>query len=115
MDNQTLEIKVALQIQKPANAVFEAIVDPEKMSKYFISESSGRMIEGERVRWRFPEFEEEFTIRIGKMEPHRYISYYWMIDDEELLVEITLAQVDGGATLVTVTEKSMDNDEGGIR
>ena len=38
-----------------------------------------------------------------------------MIDDEELRVEITLAQVDGGVTLVTVTEKSMDNDEGGIR
>ena len=43
LKNQTLEIKVALQILKPVNTVFEAIVDPEKMSNYFISESSGRM------------------------------------------------------------------------
>jgi uncharacterized protein YndB with AHSA1/START domain len=32
MENQTLDIKTALQIQKPVNEVFEAIVDPDKMS-----------------------------------------------------------------------------------
>jgi len=115
MKNQTLEIKVALQIQKPVNTVFEAIVDPEKMSHYFISESSGRMIEGKQVRWMFPEFDEEVTIRVGKIEHDRYISYYWMIDCEELLVEMTLTPIDGDATVVTITEKSMDNDEEGIK
>lgn len=115
MKNQTLEIKVALQIQKPVNTVFESIVDPEQMSNYFISESSGRMIEGEQVRWMFPEFEEEFLIRVGKIERDRYVSYNWMIDCEELLVEMTLTPVDGEATIVTITEKSMDNDEEGIK
>lgn len=33
---QTLEIKAALQIQKPAHEVFQAIIDPAKMSNYFI-------------------------------------------------------------------------------
>lgn len=115
MDNLTLEIKVALQILKPVDAVFEAIVDPEKMSNYFISESTGRMVEGERLRWRFPEFEEDFAIRVGEIERDRYVSYYWFIDGEELLVEITLAPVDGGATVVTITERSMENDERGIK
>jgi len=59
---KTLEIKVALQILKPVNTVFEAIIDPEEMSNYFISKSSGRMIEGEQVWWKFPEFEVEFPI-----------------------------------------------------
>ena len=31
MENNTLEIKAALQIAKPVNEVFEAIVDPGKM------------------------------------------------------------------------------------
>ncbi len=115
MSKKTLEIKVALQILKPARTVFEAIIDPEKMSNYFISKSSGRMIEGKQVRWKFPEFEEEFPIRVGKIEQDRYISYHWEVDGEELLVEMTLTPTDGGATVVTITEKSMKNDEAGIQ
>lgn len=115
MKKQTLEIKVALQILKPVNIVFEAIIDPVKMSNYFISKSSGRMIEGKEVRWSFPEFEEEFPIRVGKIEQDKYISYYWEIDGEELLVEMVLTPIDGKATIVTITEKGMDNDEAGIR
>ena len=55
MKNPTLEIKVALQIIKPVNEVFEAIVDPTKMSNYFISKSSGKMEEGKRITWKFSE------------------------------------------------------------
>ena len=115
MVEKTLEIKVALQILKPVNTVFEAIIDPEEMSNYFISKSSGRMIEGEQVWWKFPEFEEEFPISVGKIEQDRYISYRWEVDGEELLVEMTLTPVEGDATVVTITEKSMDNDEAGIQ
>ena len=115
MGEKTLEIKVALQILKPANTVFEAIIDPEEMSNYFISKSSGRMIEEEQVWWKFPEFEEEFPISVGKIEQDRYISYRWEVDGEELLVEMTLTPVEGDATVVTITEKSMDNDEAGIQ
>jgi len=35
-----LIIKTALQIQKPIEDVFTAIVNPEKMTRYFISKSS---------------------------------------------------------------------------
>ena len=54
MEKQKLEVKAAIQISKPAGEVFEAIVDPVKMSNYFISESSGRMEEGKKLIWRFP-------------------------------------------------------------
>ena len=57
MEDKTLEVKAALQIQKPADEVFEAIVNPDKMSNYFISESTGRMEEGKNLIWRFPEFD----------------------------------------------------------
>jgi uncharacterized protein YndB with AHSA1/START domain len=53
MGNETLEIKVAIQIIKPVSEVFEAIVDPVKMSNYFISNGSGRMEEGKDLSWQF--------------------------------------------------------------
>ena len=115
MKKQALEVKVALQILKPVNTVFEAIIDPAEMSNYFISKSSGRMIEGKELRWSFPEFEEEFPIRVRKIEQDEYISYYWDTDGKELLVEMLFTPVDGKATIVTITERGMDNDEAGIQ
>ena len=115
MENQTLEIKAALQILKPPHEVFEAIVNPVKMANYFISKGSGRMEEGATIQWKFPEFDMEFPIVVGKIEKEKYISYYWDIDSEKLLVEMNLTPADGNATIVTVTEKSMKNDEAGIK
>jgi uncharacterized protein YndB with AHSA1/START domain len=114
MENQILEIKAALQIQKPSGEVFEAIVDPSKMSNYFISKGSGRMIEGMQVMWKFPEFDDEFPVRVGQIEKDKYISFYWDSDGLELFVEMTLAPRGNSSTLVTVTEKSRNNDEAGI-
>jgi uncharacterized protein YndB with AHSA1/START domain len=110
-----LEIKAAIQILKPANEVFEAIVDPIKMSNYFISNSSGRLEEGKTLMWRFPEFDMEFPVRAGKIDKDKYISYYWEVDGTELLVEMTLKPRNKNATLITITEKSRENNEAGIK
>ena len=115
MKENILTIKAALQIQKPVNEVFEAIVDPLKMSNYFLSEGSGRMETGKQILWRFPEFEMEFPVKIGRIEKDSYISYTWEVDCKELLVEMTLASKGGSDTLVTITEGSMSNDEDGIK
>ncbi len=63
----------------------------------------------------FPEFEEEFPINVGKITEDSYISYSWEIDGEDLLVEMTLTPTDDDATIVTITEKSRNNDEAGIK
>jgi uncharacterized protein YndB with AHSA1/START domain len=115
MKNELLEIKTAIQILKSVNDVFEAIVNPSKMSNYFISKSTGRMEEGRQLKWQFPEFEMEFPIKVGKIEKDKYISFYWDLDGIELLVEITLTSIDNTATIVTITEKSRKNDEAGIK
>jgi len=115
MKTQTLEIKAAIQILKSARAVFDAIVDPKKMSNYFISQSSGKMAEGKTIIWQFPEFEMEFPIRVGKIEKDKFISYYWDIDSIGHLVEMTLTPVGSNSTVVTITEKGRKNDEAGIK
>jgi uncharacterized protein YndB with AHSA1/START domain len=115
MDPKTLEIKTALQISKPADEIFDAIIDPEKMSNYFISKGSAKMEQGKQILWRFPEFDLEFPIRVDKIEQDKYISFYWEMDGIDLLAEIFLTPRAGDATLVTVTEKSRKNDEAGIK
>lgn len=115
MDTNKLEIKCAMQIQKPIHEVFEAIVNKDKMSNYFISESTGNLEEGKELIWKFPEFDMEFPIRVGKIIKDSYISYYWHMDTIELLVEMNLTPKENNSTLVTITEKSRINDEAGLK
>lgn len=104
-----------MQIQKPIHEVFEAIVNPEKMTNYFISESTGKMEEGKNLIWKFPEFDFECPVRVSKIEKDQYISYYWENSGKELLVEITLAESLNGSTLVSISEKEMENNEDGLK
>jgi uncharacterized protein YndB with AHSA1/START domain len=115
MEKLTLEIKAALQMLKPVDVVFDAIIDPVKMSNYFISKSSGKMEDGKKIMWRFPEFDMDFPVRVGKIEKNKYISFYWDVDGIELLTEISLTSRAGNSTLVNITEKSRKNDEAGIK
>lgn len=75
------------------------------------------MEEGKELMWRFPEFDMEFPVHIEKVEKDSYVSFYWDSEagDKQLLVEIALEPRGEDATLVTVTEKSMENNEAGIK
>src|SRR3982751_3390718 len=102
---QQLEIKASLKILKPIDEVFEAVVDPEKMSGYFISMSTGRLQTGATVTWQFPEFDMQIPIRVKKVDSPGYISFYWSdMEGSETLVEITLKTSEDKSTFVTVNE-----------
>lgn len=110
-----LEIETALQILKPKAEVFEAIVDPGKMSNYFISESTGRMEAGKEVEWKFPEFDARFPVKVLEVKPDDYIAYEWEGAKGNMLkVKINLEDLSGN-TLVKIKEGTMENDEEGIK
>ena len=115
MKTNTLEVKAAIQISKPVNEVFEAIFDPLQMTNYFISKASGPMEENKKIIWRFPEFDMDVPVRVGKIEKNKFITFYWDNDGVELLTEMTLTPKTNNSTLVSITEKSMENDEDGIK
>lgn len=108
MDNQEMTIKATIQVSKSPSEVFEAIVDPAKMSNYFIAEGSARMQSGSEVIWKFPEFEDRIPVRVKETIPDKYLSYTWDNPATEQLVEINLATASkGSGTVVTVTEKTV--------
>ena len=111
-----LEIKAALQIAKPIDEVFDAIIDPHKMSNYFISESTGRMEEGKILTWKFPEFDMKFPVEVKKIERPHLIQFEWEGQPEHMLqVDIKLEEKAPEKTLAHITEGKMKNDEEGIK
>ena len=107
-----LESKAILQIQKPIEDVFEGIINPEIMTKYFISESSGRLESGKEVIWKFPEFEDEFLVKDIKIENNSSIAFVW---DPETIVNITLEKRPDNSTIVRVNEHGKDLDEDNLK
>lgn len=103
-----LTAKATIQIQKPIEEVFEGIVNPEKMTKYFISKSSGRMETGKELIWEFPEFPESFPVKEIKVETNRSVSFVW---DEETVVNVSLEALPDNSTLVKVTEGGKEYNE----
>lgn len=107
--------KATIQVLKPAEEVFEAIVNPEKMSHFFIAGSTGRLEKGKTVMWHFPEFPDAFPVTAKTITPCEYISFDWSGGMEGMLVEISLEAGNGNATVVRVTERERPHTEQGIQ
>jgi|SRR5690606_21381882 len=107
-----LTAQATLQIQKPVSEVFEAIVNPDQLTKYFISESSGRMESGKELTWEFGDFPGKFPVKVIEIQTNQLISFVW---DEETLVTIILESHSENSTVVKVTEGEKDLNEENLK
>jgi len=107
-----LTAKASLQIQKPVSEVFEAIVNPDYMTKYFISESSGRMETGKELTWEFGDFPVKFPVKVTQVQTNQSVSFVW---DEETVVKITLESQPDNSTVVKVTEGEKEMNEENLK
>ena len=104
--------QATLQIQKTIEEVFEGIVNPTKMTKYFISESSGRLESGKKVIWKFPEFADQYPVKDIKIETNSSVSFVW---DPETVVNIVLEALPDKSTIVKVTENGKELNEHNLK
>lgn len=111
-----LTINTALQIKRAAIEAYEAVVDPIKMSDYFIEESTGRMEEGAELKWKFPEFEAESAVKVLELISAEKVVFEWEgAKGVTTKVEITFERRPEGGVLVRVAEGEMENNEEGIK
>ncbi|MFD2967162.1 SRPBCC domain-containing protein [Sphingobacterium bambusae] len=109
-----LTANTQLQIQKPASEVFQAIIDPDKMSNYFIAHATGPLEKDSTVQWTFPEFPESFPVTGKEIQADSYISFDWNDGKPNQLVEIFLSDGGNGSTIVRIVEHEMGNSPEGI-
>lgn len=108
----TLTITAKIQIQKPITKVFENIVNPEAMTQYFISKSTGVMESHKQLIWHFPEFDGDCPVQVVTVEAPNHIHFVW---DTNKSVKINLTALGSTDTLVTITEGEAENTEAGLR
>jgi len=110
MTEDRIRAKVQMGILRSADEIFDAIIDPEKMSKYFISGSTGRMESGKTLTWTWTDYEGEHEIKVGKIEKDKTVSFEWNGSGVNCVVVITLEAKGENQTLVKVTESEWPAD-----
>ncbi|WP_419882906.1 SRPBCC family protein [Peribacillus sp. B-H-3] len=108
MDTQ---VTAKFKILKPANEVFEAIADPEKMSNYWFSSGTGRVEEGKTITWRYDEYNAEVVINVLEVEANKKIMFSWGGYGQETAVIITLKNMDDTSTIIEVNEAGLREDD----
>lgn len=110
---QELSFTVSGRIARPASEVYEAVADPEQLSKYFTTGGAqGRLAAGSEVTWDFHDFPGEFPVEVLEADPPRRIVIRWEGDeasDESGKTTTTFEFEpidDDTRTLVTITESS---------
>jgi uncharacterized protein YndB with AHSA1/START domain len=106
----TIKVKVQMGILKSVHEIFEAIVDPEKMNKYFITTGSGRMESGKSILWTWEDYDAEHEIKVGKIEKDKTVSFEWNGSGVNCIVIITLEPKGKDTTLVKITEADWPAD-----
>ena len=110
MTENTITARVQLGISKPASEIFESIVDPAKMTKYFISGSTGKMESGKTLVWTWSDYEGEYEVKVGKIEKDKVVSFEWSGSGVNCVVVITIEEKGENKTLVKITESEWPAD-----
>jgi uncharacterized protein YndB with AHSA1/START domain len=122
---QELRFEVAGRIARPVEEVFEAVVDPDQLSRYFTTGGAeGRLETGATVMWDFADFPGAFPVTVVEVVPNRRIVLRWDAVEgpdsdgagaHQTTVTMGFEPLDGGRTLVTIAEDGFRPTEAGRR
>jgi uncharacterized protein YndB with AHSA1/START domain len=92
-------------IRAPAEAVFEAFVDPAITTQFWFTHGSGRLEVGKPVEWRWAMYDVAASVTATVLEPPTRIVIGWPGYQGPTTVEWRFAPQPDGTTFVTITEE----------
>ncbi|MFE8701497.1 SRPBCC family protein [Cytobacillus sp. FJAT-54145] len=106
------QVTTKLNIHKPVNEVFEAIVDPIKICNFWFSSSSERWEQGKSITLRYDEYGAEGIIHVIEVDENKKIVFSWGAEaDQETVVTISLTELENGSTRIEVNESGFNEGD----
>ncbi|GHC61006.1 SRPBCC family protein [Limoniibacter endophyticus] len=110
-----IRFSVSGRISRPVSEVFEAVVNPERLSRFFTTGgATGRIQPGAVVEWDFHDFPGAFPVYIDEVEEDRRIVLRWDASNgaaqpdangaARTTVVMTFKPLGDGRTLVEISE-----------
>lgn len=126
-----LKFRIAARIARPVHEVFEAVADPEQLSRYFTTGGAqGRIETGATVTWDFHDFPGAFPVYVTEVVPDKRIVLEWQASEGEApnveggdpvdadyrtTVTMTFTPLDDGRTLVEIAEEGWRENQGALQ
>ena len=110
-----IQVNVKDTVQKPEMEVFDAIVNPDKLSKYFTSHASSELVQGKRIEWEFEDVGVNLQVEVIAIEKNNYILFNWKASGQLANVCISLAAKDKNLTTIQITEGTFERSEAGVQ
>ncbi len=120
-----LKFRVAARVARPVAEVFEAVVNPSQLSRYFTTGGAkGRLETGTTVEWSFADFPGSFPVEVAEVETDRRIVLRWAADDTapsdgsagyNTTVTMSFDPLDDGRTLVSIVEEGWHRTPTGLK
>ena len=119
-----LKFTVSAHVSRPVAEVFEAVADPEQLSRYFTTGGAeGRLESGATVSWDFHDFPGAFPVHVAEADPPRRIVLRWAANEEgvaeadryDTTVTFAFEPVGDDRTKVSVTEEGWRRTDAGLR
>jgi uncharacterized protein YndB with AHSA1/START domain len=114
MDNpqlkQTPEASTGMLIRKPVADVFEAFINPDIITKFWFTKSSGPLESGKQVQWDWEMYEISIEVTAKAIERDKRILIEWPGYSGPTNVEWKFAPQENGTTFVTITEAGFTGD-----
>lgn len=116
-----LKFEVSGRMSRPVADVFEAVVNPDQLSKYFTTGGAkGRLETGATVMWSFHDYPGEFPVEIIEVEPNRRITFQWESDaandgPPKTTVNMLFEPLEDDRTLVTIREEGWASNPSGLK
>jgi uncharacterized protein YndB with AHSA1/START domain len=109
-----IQVSVKDRVLRPVAEVFEAIVNPDKLSGFFVSSASGPIKESATVTWHFADVGAKISATIKSVKQNELISFEWAASGVNAQVNIILEAVDANTTSVKITEDGWPLDKQGV-
>jgi uncharacterized protein YndB with AHSA1/START domain len=112
-----LRFQVYGKIRKPVAEVFDAVVNPKKLSGYFTTGgSSGALVAGSTVSWDFADFPGAFPVHVREVVPERLIVLQWQAadGDYDTTVRMEFEALGDRSTLIRISESGWKETQKGL-
>jgi uncharacterized protein YndB with AHSA1/START domain len=108
----TLKFQVQLKIRKPVAEVFDAVVNGDKLTAYFVQTSSGPLAEGAIVKWKFAEAPDAVDVVVLQVVEDESIVFEWPAASGgySTRVAFAFAALDERTTMVQISESGWRED-----
>jgi uncharacterized protein YndB with AHSA1/START domain len=100
--------RAEMLIHRPVAEVFDAFVDPRKITKFWLASTTGPLASGARVRWEFMVPGAFDDVVVTAFEAQKRIAFDW---PDSLSVDMSFDPWDDDATHLTVTTSGFEGED----